>query len=59
MLGHAACYPRFGFVPAARHGIRCPWAVPAEAFMILPLAPAALEGVRGLARYRPEFGGEL
>jgi len=25
VLGHPAYYPRFGFEPASRHGIRCQW----------------------------------
>jgi putative acetyltransferase len=25
VLGHPEFYPRFGFVPASRHGLRCQW----------------------------------
>lgn len=58
VLGHAAYYPRFGFVPASRHGIACVYeGVPDEAFMVLELASGGLDGVTGVARYRPEFGG--
>jgi len=38
VLGHPTHYPRFGFVPASRHGIKCEYEnAPDEAFMILVL----------------------
>ncbi|MFJ3876606.1 GNAT family N-acetyltransferase [Streptomyces sp. NPDC090077] len=37
VLGHASYYPRFGFVPASRFGIRAPFEVPDEAMMALVL----------------------
>lgn len=56
VLGHAEYYPRFGFEPASRHGIRSQWeAVPDEAFMILVVDKRVMEGVSGIARYRGEF----
>jgi len=55
VLGHPGYYPRFGFSPASRFGIHAPWEGPDEAFMVKVLVADALEGVRGLARYRPEF----
>jgi len=55
VLGHPEYYPRFGFERASARGIRCQWDVPDEAFRILVLDEAAVEGVTGLARYRPEF----
>jgi putative acetyltransferase len=33
VLGHPQYYPRFGFVPAKRFGIRCSWPVPESVFM--------------------------
>jgi putative acetyltransferase len=57
VLGHAEYYPRFGFVPAVRFGLRCEYPVPDEAFMALELVPGALRGVTGLVRYAPEFAG--
>ena len=59
VIGHTTYYPRFGFVPASRHGISCEWKVPDEAFMILVLDPSSMTGVTGLARYREEFGLRL
>jgi putative acetyltransferase len=56
VLGHPAYYPRFGFVPASRKGLRCEYPVPDEVFMVAELRPHALVG-RGLVKYRPEFGG--
>jgi putative acetyltransferase len=55
VLGHPLYYPRFGFVPASRHSIRCKWPVPDHAFMILELREGALSGVSGIASYPPEF----
>jgi putative acetyltransferase len=60
VLGHPAYYPRFGFVPASRHGIKSEYKnAPDEAFMILVLNPAAVEGVSGVAKYRPEFASAV
>ncbi len=55
VLGHPDYYPRFGFERAIAHGVRCEWNVPDEVFMLLVLDESAMEGIRGLARYRPEF----
>lgn len=56
VLGHPEYYPRFGFNPAEDYGIRCKWDVPPGALMVKELQPDALEGVRGLVEYAPEFG---
>ncbi|MER6196411.1 bifunctional class I SAM-dependent methyltransferase/N-acetyltransferase [Streptomyces sp. NPDC001586] len=37
VLGHPEYYPRFGFTPASRFGIRAPFEVPDEAMMALVL----------------------
>ena len=55
VLGHPEYYPRFGFEPASRHGIRSEWEVPDEAFMILLLSKSQMRDMSGVARYRPEF----
>jgi putative acetyltransferase len=55
VLGHPAFYPRFGFVPASRFGMRCDYDVPDEAFMAVELAAGALTGPGGLVRYHPAF----
>jgi putative acetyltransferase len=59
VLGHHEYYTRFGFVPASRHGLRCEWDVPDEAFMVHVLDPAATSAAAGLIRYRPEFLMEM
>lgn len=55
VLGHADYYPRFGFRPAGALGIKCEWDVPADAFMLLILDQARMQGVSGLAKYQDEF----
>jgi len=56
VLGHPAYYPRFGFEPAHRFGIRPQWEdVPDEAFMVRFLVPPGDRPVSGTARYRDEF----
>ena len=56
VLGHPEYYPRFGFVPASRHGIVCQWeGVPDGAFMVLIFDEAIMSGVSGVVRYRDEF----
>jgi putative acetyltransferase len=56
VLGHPEYYPRFGFVPASGKGLRCEYPVPDEVFMVTELIEGALDGVRGLVKYHPEFG---
>lgn len=55
LLGHPEYYPRFGFVPASRHGVHCEWDVPDEAFLILVMDRTVMPATGGLARYRQEF----
>ncbi|MGW9249899.1 GNAT family N-acetyltransferase [Streptomyces badius] len=55
VLGHSDYYPRFGFTPASRFGIRAPFDVPDEAMMAM-----ALDDTRptptGTIRYPAAFG---
>ena len=55
VLGHPSYYPRFGFVPASRYGIRSEHEAPDEALMIVALREGALRDWGGLARYPSEF----
>ena len=55
VLGHAEYYPRFGFVPASRFGIRSEYDVPDEAFMALELTPGIMAGKSGMIRYHDAF----
>lgn len=57
VLGHSTYYPRFGFRPSRPLGIRWEHDAPEEAFMVMELRPGALDGARGVVRYRPEFDG--
>jgi putative acetyltransferase len=55
VVGHPGYYPRFGFVPGSRYGIRCEYDVPDEVFMIVELETGALRGASGLIRYDEAF----
>ena len=55
VLGHPEYYPRFGFTPASRHGIKSEYDVRDEVFMIMELREGALAGRSGIVRYQPEF----
>lgn len=55
VLGHSHYYPRFGFIPASRLGIRSEYDVADDVFMVTELAAGALGGRKGLVRYHPEF----
>ena len=56
VIGHPAYYPRFGFVPASRHGVRCQWPdFGDESVMLLVLAAGRAMPLAGEARYRQEF----
>jgi putative acetyltransferase len=57
VLGHPDYYPRFGFVPASRHGLAWEHPAPDEAFMIVLLREGGLAPGGGLVRYASEFGG--
>ncbi len=55
VVGEGAYYTRFGFQPAGAWGIVAPFAVPAEAWMVLALRIGALDGVRGVVAYPEPF----
>jgi putative acetyltransferase len=60
VLGHPEFYPRFGFEPASKHGLRRQWeGVPEEAFMVVILDDGAMKGVSGVLRYRDEFDAAM
>ncbi|MGP3977057.1 GNAT family N-acetyltransferase [Streptomyces sp. 8N114] len=56
VLGHPEYYPRFGFVPASRFGIRAPIEVPDEAMMALTLGEHTDPVPSGVIQYPPAFG---
>ena len=55
VLGHAEYYPRFGFVPASRFGIRSEYDVPDDAFMAFEIEAGILKGRAGTIRYHAAF----
>jgi putative acetyltransferase len=55
VVGDPVYYGRFGFVPASRFGLKCPFPVPEEAFMAIELEPAAFAKISGVVRYGHEF----
>jgi putative acetyltransferase len=55
VLGHPGYYPRFGFVPASRFGIKSEYDVADEVFMVMELQEGALSGCAGVVKYQPEF----
>lgn len=56
VLGHPEFYPKFGFSPAARFGLRCEYDAPAEAFMAIELRAGALRAASGTVKYHAAFG---
>lgn len=56
VLGHEDYYPRFGFSSELARAIDSPFVGPS--WMAVELAPSALAGVSGRARYAPPFGIE-
>lgn len=54
LVGDPAYYFRFGFSRAADYGLDNEYGVHEE-FMVLPLRDGALNGVRGIVKYVPEF----
>jgi putative acetyltransferase len=57
VLGHAEYYPRFGFAPASRFGLKSEYDVPDDVFMVLELKTGALRGRAGTIRYHSVFAG--
>lgn len=55
VLGHPEYYPRFGFVPAHTVGLKSPYDVPEEAFMVKELKSGALANCSGMVRYHRMF----
>jgi putative acetyltransferase len=60
VLGHPEYYPKFGFEPASRYGIKSQWeGVPDNAFMILWLDKTMVNLVSGVVTYRDEFNDAM
>jgi putative acetyltransferase len=60
VVGHPEYYPRFGFQPAGKWGIKPPYeGVPDEAFMALELGENSLDGKAGVAEFPREYESAL
>ncbi len=60
VVGHPGYYPKFGFERASKYGIRCEYSkVPDEAFMIAVFDESKMQGVKGVAKERPEFAAAM
>jgi putative acetyltransferase len=57
VVGHAAYYPRFGFVRASTAGIACEFEVPDDSFMVIELAAGALSRRAATVYFHPAFKG--
>jgi predicted N-acetyltransferase YhbS len=55
LIGHPTYYPRFGFAPASRFGLKTTYNVPDEVFMACLLRPEGLEGVSGMLVFPDAF----
>jgi len=55
VLGESGYYARFGFVPAARFGLKCPFPARDDAFMAIELEIGAFAKASGTVRYGHEF----
>lgn len=51
VLGHANFYPRFGFEPASRFGLKCPFEVPDANYMARELRGGGLANTGGIVVY--------
>ncbi|MGV3488941.1 MAG: GNAT family N-acetyltransferase [Tuberibacillus sp.] len=55
VLGHPHFYPKFGFEPSNPKGIRPPFPVPDEVFMVCELKEGSLAPIFGTVEYPPAF----
>ncbi len=55
VLGHTNYYPKFGFIPSVKFGIKSEYEVPDEVFMILEMAQGSLKNHKGIIKYHEAF----
>ncbi|MFZ1702822.1 MAG: N-acetyltransferase [Saprospiraceae bacterium] len=55
VMGHEHYYPKFGFLPAEKWGIKPPFDVPSPLFMGIELVENGLKNVSGVVKYAKEF----
>lgn len=56
VFGHPEYYPKFGFVPSVKYGIKSEYDVPDETFMVLELKESSLRDKNGIIKYHAAFG---
>lgn len=55
VVGHEHYYPKFGFLPARKWGIKAPFDIPDNVFMAIELVRDGLKGIQGVVEYPKEF----
>ncbi len=55
LLGHEKYYPKFGYLPTAKFGIKLPFDAPPENCMAIELVEKGLKGVTGTVEYPGGF----
>ncbi len=55
LLGHPNYYPKFGFVPSVKYGIKSEYEVPEDVFMVLELKENVLKEKKGTVKYHEAF----
>lgn len=55
VLGHKNYYPKFGFEPASKWGIKSPFDIPDDVFMAFKLKEEGLKNISGVVKYPKEF----
>ena len=55
VLGHPKYYPRFGFIPSVKYGIKSEYDVLSDVFMIIELGDGTLAETGGIVRYHEAF----
>ncbi len=58
VLGHPNYYPKFGFEPSVKYGIKSEYEIPDEVFMVLELKNNALIDKQGAIKYNEAFNTE-
>ena len=55
LIGHPEYYPRFGYVPGSRYGLKCAIPVPEDVFMVRLLREDGLKGIQGTVVFSAAF----
>lgn len=58
LLGHEGYYPKFGYVKASLYGIKAPFDVPDENYMVFVIDEYSMEKINGVVEYAPEFSNQ-